>query len=742
MNGNFDLIRLVIGLPIAAFLVLALGGKWLSKAVGKRFVGALAVLPLAVAFGIALKLTMDLAALPAEQRSNVVHQADWIATSVFNMPFEWLVDPLSMTMTLIITGIGALIFLYSTGYMSEERDYARFFTYLNLFAASMLILVLGNNLGLLFLGWEGVGLCSYLLIGFWFKDTANAKAANKAFVVNRIGDWGLTLGIFLIFALLFQAGKGASDGRTLSYDHMLPALQEVLAANPAAATAIALLLFIGAAGKSAQFPLYLWLPDAMAGPTPVSALIHAATMVTSGVVLLNRMHIVFELSPVASAVIAVLGAFTALFAALIAFGQTDIKKVLAYSTVSQLGFMFIAVGSGAYWAGMFHVTTHAFFKALLFLGAGAVIHAMAHNQDMRNYGGLKKYLPITTATMVVGWLAISAIAIPGVFGFAGWYSKEAILGSALAGNHAVTGGVNLGAISGWVGLGVALLTSVYMTRLTFLTFFGKEERWRAIPAHSDHGHDEAHAVAADSALTFEPTVHIEAPVVTESHPMEQSLPGPDMRDPHGFFMVDAPREEHEHHHELDSEHRPKEVPPSMWFPLVVLAALSLFGGFLLSQNHAFEHWLYPGGRLPILGEVSTHPHGLPLEWLSFGAALLGLIFGWMVYSKGLPKDQGLDEGKWSSLRLLQRDQFAYDRTLTVAGVEGGGDLARGLWRWVDVGLVDGFVNGTGWIADQVGRGFRRLQTGYIRGYALAMLLGVVGILGFFLLAMNVFGGRH
>lgn len=737
MDGNFSLINYVVALPLAAFLVLALAGGWLSKKVGKRFVGFLAVAPLATAFGIAAKITMDLAALPLDARPKPVQGPDWISTSVLKLPFEWVVDPLSMTMALIVTGIGALIFLYSTGYMSEERDYARFFTYLNLFAASMLILVLGNNLALLFLGWEGVGLCSYLLIGFWYKDVANAKAANKAFIVNRVGDWGLTLGIFLMFVLVYQAGLGAADGRTLSYDNLLPALQQVLARNPAGATAVALLLFVGAAGKSAQFPLYLWLPDAMAGPTPVSALIHAATMVTSGVVLLNRFHVVFELSPVASAVVAVIGAFTALFAALIAFGQTDIKKVLAYSTVSQLGFMFIAVGSGAYWAGMFHVTTHAFFKALLFLGAGAVIHAMAHNQDMRNYGNLRKYLPITTITMLIGWIAIAAVSIPGLWvGFAGWYSKEAILGAALAGEHAEIAGANFGVIAGWIGLGVAFLTSVYMTRLTVLTFLGKEERWRALPEVVHH--DEHHPLAEESAVRHEPTVHVEAPVVAESHPL-------DLReDPHGFFYAEERHEEHEHHHELGPDHRPKEVPPSMWFPLVALATLSVFGGAVLAKDNAFQNWLYPGGKLPILGTVEAHPHGLPLplEMMSFLAATLGLVFGLAVYLKGLPKDQSLDESKWSRLRIFQRDQFAYDRTLTIASVEGGGDLARGIWRWVDVGLVDGAVNGLGWLADTVGRGFRLVQTGYVRTYALAMLLGVVGILGFFLLAMNFLGGRH
>jgi len=750
MGADFGLIWVVLALPVIGFLIQALLGKRLAETAGKRLVGALAVLPILAAFGIAAMLTLRLAGLDAAQRSFVVAGMPWIDLDNFDLPFELIVDPLSMTMVLIITGIGGLIHLYATGYMSEERDYSRFFTYLNLFIAAMLILVLGNNLALLFLGWEGVGLCSYLLIGFWYKDTVNAKAANKAFIVNRIGDWGLSIGLFLLFVLIATSGRAPADGRYLSYDTMLPLLREILGANPGLATAVALCLFVGAAGKSAQFPLYLWLPDAMAGPTPVSALIHAATMVTSGVVLLNRMHVVFEMSPVASAIIAIIGAFTALFAALIAFGQTDIKKVLAFSTVSQLGFMFIACGAGAYWAGMFHVTTHAFFKALLFLGAGAVIHAMAHNQDMRNYGRLAKYLPITTGTMVIGWLAIAAVAIPGVFGLAGYYSKESILGSALAGNHAVISGANLGQIAGWIGLIVAFFTALYMTRLTFLTFFGKEERWRAIPAHAHHGDaglmdsHEAHAVADHSSLTYEPTVHVEAPQVAESHPQEHTALSSDP-DPHGFYYSEdemrarESAQHDEHHHDLDAEHRPKEVPVSMWLPLVVLAALSVFGGFLLYRGNAFEHWLYPQG-LPVLGEVRHEYPGLALY--SAIAAFGGLIFGILVYMKGLPKSQGWDEGRWGAFRRAERDQFGYDHLATVTAVEGGGDLARGLWRWFDVAIVDGIVNGVARLAAGLGFAFRTLQSGYVRLYALMMLVGGIGFLGYFLYVLNRVGGER
>ena len=484
----------------------------------------------------------------------------------------------------------------------------------------------------------------------------------------------------MIVALLIKTQVGTSDGRFLSYDSMLPALKVALQNNPGMATSIGLLLFVGAAGKSAQFPLYLWLPDAMAGPTPVSALIHAATMVTSGVVLLNRMHIVFEMSPVASAVICAIGAFTALFAALIAFGQSDIKKVLAYSTVSQLGFMFIACGAGAYWAGMFHVTTHAFFKALLFLGAGAVIHAMAHNQDMRNYGNLRKYLPVTFWTMILGTLAICAVGIPGAFGFAGFYSKEAILGGALANTHAQIQGIQVGQISGWVGLGVAALTSIYMTRLTCLTFLGKDERWRDIPVADHHGHDDDHAG--------------------------------------------------DHHHVLDKNHTPKEVPPSMLFPLIVLAALSVFGGFILANNGAFEHWLYPND-LPILGKISTEPSNIPLALYSTIAAVGGIILGLAFYLKGLPKNQGFDENGWSVLRRAERDQFGYDHAMTVAAVEGGGDIANALWKWFDNLLVDGIVEGTGKVSAGIGLLLKRFQTGYIRLYALMMLVGFVGFIGYF-----------
>lgn len=711
MADNKGLIWLVILMPILGFLIQSLLGRFIvEKTGGKRIAGILAVLPIAISFAIGAYLTMQLASLPEGQRFVRVDGYDWIRIAGFNVPFEAVIDPLSMLMTLIITGIGSLIHLYATGYMSEEKDYTRFFTYLNLFIAAMLILVLGNNLVLMFIGWEGVGLCSYLLIGFWYKDLANAKAANKAFIVNRIGDWGLTLGMFLLFVVMAanadKLGAG-SDSRFLSYDVLLPNMAAILKDMPGVTTAIALLLFVGACGKSAQFPLYLWLPDAMAGPTPVSALIHAATMVTAGVFMLNRLHTIFELSPFASAIIACVGAFTALFAALIAFGQTDIKKVLAYSTVSQLGFMFVACGAGAYWVGMFHVTTHAFFKALLFLGSGAVIHAMAHEQDMRNYGKLAKYLPITFFTMMIGYLAIAGFPF-----LSGAYSKEAILGYALANNHANIDGVNLSYYAGWVALFVALLTAFYMTRMMWLTFFGNQERWKLIPAHADgHGHDEHHE--------------------HEHHGHhEHHDHGPDK---HGFFYTDeelaAMPHEHDHHHALDESHKPHEVPVSMWFPLVVLAVLSLVGGFFL--NGFLEHWLYPEGST--LLKLSEHPENLPgnipLMGYAIAAAFGGILLGIVFYMKGLPAKEGWDESKWNPFRKLARDQFGYDAAMVNTAVEGGRDLSLALWKGADAGLIDGAVNGSGWLAGTLGRLTGKLQTGFVRMYALVMLFGAILILG-------------
>jgi NADH-quinone oxidoreductase subunit L len=711
-DNSYSLIWFVLALPLVGSLVQALFGKRLIASLGiakgRKTMGTLAVLPIAISFVLGAMLTLAVSNQAPDARFHVVTLFDWINVRGLNVPFEVLIDPLSMTMVLIITGIGSLIHLYATGYMGEEKDYSRFFTYLNLFISCMLILVLANNLVEMFIGWEGVGLCSYLLISFWYTDINNAKAGNKAFIVNRIGDWGLTLGIFLIFSFFVYHAKNfgpAPDGRWLSYDYLLPAAKKMML-YPNASTAIALLLFIGACGKSAQFPLYFWLPDAMAGPTPVSALIHAATMVTAGVFMVNRLHVFYEASPVASAVVCCIGAFTALFAALIAFGQTDIKKVLAYSTVSQLGFMFVACGAGAYWAGMFHVVTHAFFKACLFLGSGAVIYSMAHDQDMRNYGNLWKYLKITFWTMLLATLAIAGFPL-----LSGFWSKEKILGAALGNQQAVVNNINLGVVSGWVALFVAMLTAWYMARLAMLTFLGKEERWRQIEPHHGHHHD-AHAEHQEHA---------------HAHHGE---------DAYGFYYTEeemaarAAAEPAEHHHALDKNHEPKEAPISMWLPLVVLATLSVIGGYLLGHDDVFRNWLYPGGKLTILSpeDVAGEPENIPLTLYSIIAALGGLGLGFYFYRKGLPKSEGWDLSKWNWFRKSASNQFGYDAAIVNSGVEGGGDIGNGIWKVFDVGLVDGIVNGLGSVTMGAGRLLRKFQTGYVRSYAMSMTFGGILIL--------------
>ncbi len=439
-----DLIWLVIALPLAGYALLQLFGK----RIGEPAAGYLASGLVAAAFVIAAIASVD--AFAGELEPTHIFLFSWIPSLGLDAALLW--DPLSVMMTLMVTGVGFLIHVYAIGYMHGDPRFGRFFTYLNLFVASMLILVLADSFGVLFVGWELVGLSSYLLISFWFEKPSAAAAGKKAFVVNRIGDFGFLVALMLIF----------SSFGTLAFEAVFEEASGVLTTGMA--TAITLLLLVGAAGKSAQIPLYVWLPDAMEGPTPVSALIHAATMVTAGVYVVARSGALFELAPVSGAVVATVGAVTALYAATIAVGQRDIKRVLAYSTISQLGYMFLGVGVAAYVAGTFHLLTHAFFKALLFLGAGSVIHAMHDEQDMWKMGGLRKHMPVTFATMAVAWLAISGIPI-----FSGFWSKDEILASVFE-----KGGWF---IALWaIGIVTAALTAFYMSRLMFLTFFG-EGRW-------------------------------------------------------------------------------------------------------------------------------------------------------------------------------------------------------------------------------------------------------------------------
>ena len=455
-----DLVWLIPALPLAGFLLILLFGRIL----GEPRAGILATLMTASSFLVVVGVYFDLLSRTAEERHHVVTLFSWLPVGSLHVDMALLADPLSITMALFVTGIGSLIHLYAIGYMHGDPKFSKFFLYLNLFVFSMLMLVLGENLLVTFLGWEGVGACSYFLISFWHTRDSAATAGKKAFVTNRVGDWGMMVAMFLAF----------SSVGTLSYAGINAAAEGGKLAA-VTATGIAMMLFVGACGKSAQLPLYIWLPDAMEGPTPVSALIHAATMVTSGVFLLTRMAPVLHASyPWAGDVIATVGALTALFAATIAVAQTDIKKVLAYSTVSQLGFMFLAIGSGAYVAAIFHMVTHAFFKALLFLGSGSVIHGMHHEQDMRKMGALRKVMPITGFTFIIGWLAIA-----GIPPFAGFWSKDEVLLYAFANNRLL-----------WlIGVITALLTAYYMTRQVIMVFFG-EARWNDHSeengAHGDH----------------------------------------------------------------------------------------------------------------------------------------------------------------------------------------------------------------------------------------------------------------
>ena len=455
-----DLVWLIPALPLAGFLLIFLFGRIL----GEPRAGILATLMTASSFLVVVGVYFDLLSRTAEERHHVVTLFSWLPFGSLHVDMALLADPLSITMALFVTGIGSLIHLYAIGYMHGDPKFSKFFLYLNLFVFSMLMLVLGENLLVTFLGWEGVGACSYFLISFWHSRDSAATAGKKAFVTNRVGDWGMMVAMVLAFSavgtLSYSGINAAADGGKLA---------------AVTATGIAMMLFVGACGKSAQLPLYIWLPDAMEGPTPVSALIHAATMVTSGVFLLTRMAPVLHASyPWAGDVIATVGALTALFAATIAVAQTDIKKVLAYSTVSQLGFMFLAIGSGAYVAAIFHMVTHAFFKALLFLGSGSVIHGMHHEQDMRKMGALRKLMPITGFTFIIGWLAIA-----GIPPFAGFWSKDEVLLYAFANNRLL-----------WlIGVVTALLTAYYMTRQVIMVFFG-EARWNDHAeengAHGDH----------------------------------------------------------------------------------------------------------------------------------------------------------------------------------------------------------------------------------------------------------------
>jgi NADH-quinone oxidoreductase subunit L len=666
-------------LPFLGFLVNASFGKRISKAAA----GAVACGAMLGSFVVSLVSVWQLVGLPHDSRAIVNQVFTWITSGDFTAAFTLRLDPLSSVMILVVTGIGALIHIYSTAYMHEETDseYARYFSYLNLFAAFMLVLVLGSNFLVMFVGWEGVGLCSYLLIGFWYQKKSASDAGKKAFIVNRIGDFGFVLGVLLLFVRFgtvdFQEVARAAS--TLSPETAFNTVSW-----------ITLLLFIGATGKSAQIPLYIWLPDAMEGPTPVSALIHAATMVTAGVYMIGRNAVLFGHAPHTLAIVAVIGAATALMAGTIGLVQNDIKRVLAYSTVSQLGYMFLAMGVGAYAAGIFHLYTHAFFKALLFLGSGAVIHALAGEQDLRGMGGLKKDLPITYWTFLVG-----ALAIAGVPGLAGFFSKDEILFRTFSSGHTLL----------WsVGLLTSLLTAIYMFRLVFLAFHGPSRS--ASAPHAGDPHD-AHAHDAHAPGTAAPgTQH----------------PAPDTRHP-------APAH-------ADGAHL-HDAPPAMAIALIVLAVGSVVAGYaglpgVLGGGDWFARYLEPSFGATAVEEVVEHGLEGTLMLVSVAAALLGIGIAFYYFLKNRQAADAM-ASRFSGLRTLLLNKYYVDEIYDATVVQPIRIVSTdGLWQVVDVKVIDGAVNGVGQTVTGSSALVRRLQTGSVRAYAASVFLGVVAILGYYL----------
>jgi NADH-quinone oxidoreductase subunit L len=626
-------------LPLAGAAVNGFFGRRSSK----KAITAVALIFCGAAFCLALLIASGFSSASAPYYFNLAH---WIRAGSFQVDFSFYLDQLSLVMLLVVTGVGFLIHIYSVGYMWEDDLYYRFMSYMNLFMFFMLTLVLAKNYLVMFIGWEGVGLASYLLIGFWFTKDSAAAAGKKAFIVNRIGDFGFLIALFLMI----------KHFGSLDFTHVFAAVQTLPTETVGVGllTAIGLLLMVGAAGKSAQIPLYVWLPDAMEGPTPVSALIHAATMVTAGVYMVARSHMIFERAPMAMMVVAIVGTLTALFAATIGIAQTDIKKVLAYSTVSQLGYMFMACGVGAFSAGIFHLMTHAFFKGLLFLAAGSVIHGIGGEQDMRKMGGLRQYMPWTFLTMT-----IATFAIAGFPPFAGFFSKDEILWKAYSSEY--------GSWVFWlIGVITAFITSFYMFRLWFLTFFGD---YRGTAAHGDaHGHDD---------------------------------------------------QSHGHGHGA-----PHESPWVMLGPLVVLAFLSLVGGWI-GIGGRFEHFLAPvfqsGSAAELAHETAGEAAGTGTETLlmliSVGAAFLGLFLAWTLYFRR-PQLPARIAASLGGLYQTVAHKYYIDELYNVLFVkpliDGSTEI---LWHGVDQNVIDATVNNSASAARHVSDNARHMQSGNLRSYA-------------------------
>ncbi|HKR24009.1 MAG TPA: NADH-quinone oxidoreductase subunit L [Allosphingosinicella sp.] len=672
-------VQLIVFLPLVAAIIAGLGNRMLGNLAAKLITtGALFV-------SMALSWPIFLGFLAGTETSQLHPVFTWFSSGAMQIDWALRVDALTAVMLVVVTSVSALVHLFSWGYMAEDDSQPRFFAYLSLFTFAMLMLVTADNLVQMFFGWEGVGLASYLLIGFWYhKPSANA-AAIKAFIVNRVGDFGFSLGIFATFLVfgtvsiptILEAAPSMT-GSTIGF----------LGARIDTMTLICILLFIGACGKSAQLGLHTWLPDAMEGPTPVSALIHAATMVTAGVFMVCRLSPMFETSDTALAVVTVVGAATALFAATVGTVQNDIKRVIAYSTCSQLGYMFFAAGVGAYGAAMFHLFTHAAFKALLFLGAGSVIHAMHHEQDMRYYGALRKEIPFTFWAMMIGTLAITGVGVIGLFGFAGFYSKDAIIESTYA------SGAQFGGFAFFVGVFAALLTSFYSWRLIFLTFFGKP-RWAQSEhvQHALHGDHHDHPDAEDAGHD------------TSAHDKGADAVKPGTGGYH-----------------------PHESPWTILVPLGLLSLGAVLAGFLyhgpfLEAEEAVRFW---AGSIAVDTHLAHAMHEVPL-WVKLSATaamLTGLAIAWYAYIRR-PSFPAAFVGQFEVLHRFLLNKWYFDEIYDVLLVRPSVWLGRQLWKRGDEGTIDRF--GPDGAAAAVFAGTRltaRIQTGYLYTYALVMLLGV------------------
>jgi NADH-quinone oxidoreductase subunit L len=659
-----DFIRWIVFLPLIGAIINGLFGAKIQKALGKGAIGLIACAPVVIAFALSVYAFIILAGLEPQRRFLLDNLYRWIDLGSLKVDMAFMVDPLSAVMILIVTGIGGLIHIYATGYMHEDNAFWRFFAYLNLFTAAMLTLVLGDSLLLLFVGWEGVGLCSYALIGFWYTDHANARAGNKAFIVNRVGDFGFVLGMFLLFWSLDAQGHG-----TLTFRQMVeaaPSIKDMTIWGMPVITLATLLLFIGATGKSAQIPLFVWLPDAMAGPTPVSALIHAATMVTAGVYMTARLNVFFSMAPATLNVIAVIGVVTALVAATIALTQFDIKKVLAYSTVSQLGYMFIGVGVGGYAAAIFHLMTHAFFKACLFLGSGSVIHAMHHEQDMRKMGGLKQWMRITFATFF-----ISVLAIAGFPPFAGFFSKDEILWLA-ASNH--YWGIWFLALCG------AGLTAFYMFRQLFMTFYGE--------CRADH-HTKDHLHESPAVMTLPLIVLAAGAVLAGFIGLPAVLGGSQFAD--WLEPVIHVHAEAHGSHELE------------WGLMGLSVAVAASGALI-------AYLMY---RRELLS---------PAIFANLAGGALYRLFDRKWYF-----DEIYQVVFVNGTLLLARALSAFDAYVIDGIVNGAAGLTRFV-SWLngvfDFYIIDGIVNAVANLTYWVGNRFRRVQTGNINSYLYGILIAL------------------